>query len=145
MTRRAVKRLKAEVEVLEKQGCIERVDWKPRRGAKEIFFRAKTTAHFDDRAWRQLPATVKEDVTVEYLQLIGEDAVAAVKGGTFDAREDRHVSRLRDLPASWTGGLGRSQLSSATEHFIEHRLGEAAGEGVLLARVVAAEQAPAPR
>lgn len=38
------------VEVLEELGFLERVESRRRRGAKEHFFRAKTTMFFNDRA-----------------------------------------------------------------------------------------------
>jgi len=54
-----VERFHHHVEVLEECGCIEKVESKPRRGANEHFYRAKMTALFDDRAYRQLPASLK--------------------------------------------------------------------------------------
>lgn len=80
------------VEELEKLGCIERVATRRRRGAKEHFFKARTSVFFDDVAWRQIPSTVKDDQAVGNLQLLFDDVVAAVKGETLNARDDRHVS-----------------------------------------------------
>src|SRR5919201_1652209 len=40
-------------------------------------------------------------------------------------------------------GLARSQLPCPPEHLVQHWLGELAGEGVLLAGVIAPEQLPA--
>lgn len=85
------------VEELEKLGCIERVLTKQRRGAREHFFRARTSLFFDDSAWERLPSTVKSDQTVSSLQLLFDDVVAAVKEETLNARDDRHVS--------WTPGF----------------------------------------
>ena len=80
------------VEVLEELGCIELVETKRRRGGNEHFFRAKTTLFFDDRAWRQLPTSLKGDVTMVFLQAIFNEAVAAVTGGTFTARNESHLT-----------------------------------------------------
>jgi DNA-binding transcriptional ArsR family regulator len=80
------------VEVLEELGCIERVESRRRRGFNEHFFRARSTLSFDDRDWRQLPASLKADLSVGPLQLILDDVVAALKAGTFMTRSDRHVS-----------------------------------------------------
>lgn len=85
------------VEELEKSGCIERVKSQQRRGGREHFFQAKTSLFLDDAAWRKLPSTVKSDQAVSNLQLLFDDVVAAVKGGTMNARDDRHVS--------WTPGF----------------------------------------
>src|SRR3954468_24661726 len=55
---------------------------------------------------------------------------------------------LRPLPLPLGYGGGRSVFQSqgrgAAEHGVEHRLGELAGEGVLLRRVVAAQQRHGP-
>jgi predicted transcriptional regulator len=85
------------VEELEKLGCIERVKTKQRRGAKEHFFQAKQTVFLDDDAWRRIPSTVKDDQAVCSIQFLIDDVVAAVKEGTLNARDDRHVS--------WTPGF----------------------------------------
>jgi predicted ArsR family transcriptional regulator len=80
------------VEELEKLGCIERVATKKRRGAKEHFFRATKTLSFDDDAWRQLPLSLRADLTDGMLQLLFDDVMGALAADTFDARDDRHVS-----------------------------------------------------
>lgn len=80
------------VEELEKLGCIERVETRRRRGAKEHFFRARISVFFDDAAWQRLPATVKSDQAAGNLQFLLDDVVAAVKEETLNARDDRHVS-----------------------------------------------------
>jgi DNA-binding transcriptional ArsR family regulator len=87
----------SHVATLEEMGCIELVETRRRRGAKEHFFQAKATMIFDDRAWLQLPASLKSDICVEFLQSILNDLVRAVKAGTFAGRGNKHVS--------WTPGL----------------------------------------
>jgi hypothetical protein len=85
------------IEELEKLECIERVETRQRRGAKEHFFRARKSLFFDDAAWQQLPDTIKGDQTVSGLQLLFDDVAAALKEETFNARDNRHVS--------WTPGF----------------------------------------
>lgn len=85
------------VEELEKLGCIERVETKQRRGAKEHFFRARISVFFDDAAWQRLPGTLRGDQTASLLQFLFDDVVSALDEETFDARDDRH--------ASWTPGF----------------------------------------
>lgn len=80
------------IEELEKLECIERVETRRRRGAREHFFKAKASLFFDDAAWRRLPGTVKADQTANNLQSLLDDVVAAVEAETFDARDDRHTS-----------------------------------------------------
>jgi DNA-binding transcriptional ArsR family regulator len=81
-------------EVLEELGFIERVETKRRRGATENFFRATTTLFFDDPEWARFPDTVKSDLSVEAVKPIFDDVAAAIEDETFDAREDRHTSRV---------------------------------------------------
>jgi DNA-binding transcriptional ArsR family regulator len=80
------------IEELERLGCIERVASKPRRGAREHFFRATTSLFFDDAAWQKVPGTLKEDQTVNNLQGLFDDVVAALNEETINARENPHVS-----------------------------------------------------
>lgn len=80
------------VEELEKLGCIERVKSERRRGAKEHFFKARTSLFFDDSAWQKLPRSLKDDQTVSSLQYLFDEVVGALEEGTFNARENPHVS-----------------------------------------------------
>jgi len=81
-----------QVKFLEEIGCIEWVGSRPVRGATEHFYRAKSTAFFDVHAWESLPTSLKADLEVASVQSILDDVIAAVKGGTFQARPDSHLS-----------------------------------------------------
>lgn len=85
------------VKVLKDFECIEMVKTEPRRGAVEHYYRATARAFLSDTDWQLLPDSVKPGVSSAALRMILEDAVGALQAGTFDAREDRHVS--------WTPGL----------------------------------------
>lgn len=86
------------VQELHEMGCIELVDTRRRRGAKERFFQATTTAGlFDDRLWPRIPKTLKSDLTVGMLRSLFGEVVGALRAGTFNARDDRHLS--------WTPGV----------------------------------------
>lgn len=136
------------VEELEKLGCIERVATKPRRGAKEHFFKATTSLFFDDAAWQQLPDTLKGDQTVSGLQSLFDDVVAALKEGTFNARDDRHMS--------WTPGFLDAQgwneemalMSQTLEQLVAirkaaaFRLAEAGERGIPVTMGVLAFETP---
>jgi DNA-binding transcriptional ArsR family regulator len=89
------------VEELEKLGCIERVETKRRRGAKEHFFKARISLFFDDAAWQRFPSTLKSDQIVSNVQYLFDDVVAALEEETFDTRANPHVS--------WTPGFLDSQ------------------------------------
>jgi DNA-binding transcriptional ArsR family regulator len=80
------------VKVLREYGCIELVKTEPRRGAVEHFYRATTRAFFSDEEWEQLPKSVRPGMSARLLYDIMDDAMGAVGAGTFDAREDHHLS-----------------------------------------------------
>lgn len=81
------------VKVLKDYECIELVKTEPRRGAVEHYYRATSRAFLTDRDWRELPQSVKPGLSADLLELIQRDAVSALEGGSFDARDDRHMSR----------------------------------------------------
>jgi len=80
------------IEELEKLECIEKVETRQKRGAKEHFFQAKRTVFFDDAAWRQIPPTLRADLATRFIQAIIDDATVALQEGTFNRRGDEHVS-----------------------------------------------------
>jgi len=85
------------VKVLKDFECIEMVKTEPRRGAVEHYYRATSRAYLTDRDWRTLPDSMKPGVSSSAVQMILDDVVGAMNGGTFDSRDDRHVS--------WTPGV----------------------------------------
>jgi DNA-binding transcriptional ArsR family regulator len=80
------------VKVLKDFECIEMVKTEPRRGAVEHYYRATERAFLTDRDWKALPDSVKPGVSASAIQVIVDDVIGALSGGTFDAREDRHIS-----------------------------------------------------
>jgi DNA-binding transcriptional ArsR family regulator len=81
------------VKVLKDYNCIELVKTVPRRGAVEHYYKATSEAFLTDRDWMQLPDSVKPGLSAEFVELTFGDAVRAIEEGTFDARDDRHISR----------------------------------------------------
>ena len=79
-------------EELEREGLIELVKVEPRRGAKEHFYRAKTTLFFDDREWERLPEAFKSGITGDMLRSIYDEVAEALEAGTFTARDNMHLS-----------------------------------------------------
>lgn len=65
---------------------------KPVRGTVEKFYRATTRAYLDQAEWTGVPNTIKGDMRATLLEMIGEDAVAAIFEGTYDSLEDAHMS-----------------------------------------------------
>jgi DNA-binding transcriptional ArsR family regulator len=80
------------VKVLLESNCIELVRTTPRRGAVEHYYRATSRAFLDDAEWAKLPASVKPGFSASLLQTIMDDAVTSLKAGTFDARDEHHLS-----------------------------------------------------
>ena len=85
------------VKVLKDFECIEMVKTEPRRGAVEHYYRATSRAFLTDSDWKSLPDSVKPGVSASSVQMIMEDVFGAMAGGTFDVRDDRHLS--------WTPGV----------------------------------------
>lgn len=81
------------VRMLHDLGCIELVETEPRRGALEHYYRAVVRPFFGDRDWKKLPRNARGSISDAVLQLVWDDAAEAIKNGTFDEREDRHLSR----------------------------------------------------
>jgi DNA-binding transcriptional ArsR family regulator len=85
------------VKVLKDFECIEMVKTEPRRGAVEHYYRATARAFLTDRDWKSLPPSIKPGVSAASFQMIIDDVIGALQNGTFDARDDRHLS--------WTPGV----------------------------------------
>jgi DNA-binding transcriptional ArsR family regulator len=81
------------VRVLEKYDCIELVDTKQRRGATEHFYRATRRQFLSDAEWSRLPEVLRPGLSGAMLQAVFTDIQEAVGQNTFDALDDRHLSR----------------------------------------------------
>jgi DNA-binding transcriptional ArsR family regulator len=105
------------VKVLKDYECIEMVKTEPRRGAVEHYYRATARAFLTDQDWQQLPDSVKPGVSASVLKMLVDDVVGALQGGTFDARDDRHIS--------WTPGVVDEQGWTETVDLINETLDKA--------------------
>jgi DNA-binding transcriptional ArsR family regulator len=85
------------VKVLKDFECIEMVKTEPRRGAVEHYYRATARAFLSDSDWKKLPESIKPGMSAAFVKMLINDVIGALNGGTFDARDDRHVS--------WTPGV----------------------------------------
>jgi DNA-binding transcriptional ArsR family regulator len=81
------------VKVLKDYETITLVKTEPRRGAVEHYYRATSRPFLSDRSWHELPLSAREGLSAGLMQSIVKDTVVALEEGTFDAREDRHLSR----------------------------------------------------
>jgi len=80
------------IKVLKECECIELVDTAPRRGAMEHYYRATSRAFLDVSDWAAVPKSVRPGLSGSLLQTVFDDATTALTTGTFDKREDRHLS-----------------------------------------------------
>lgn len=80
------------VKVLKDYKVITLVKTEPRRGAVEHYYRATSRAFLTDRDWHELPESVRVGMSADLFQAVVDDVVAAMEDGTFDDREDRHLS-----------------------------------------------------
>jgi DNA-binding transcriptional ArsR family regulator len=80
------------VRYLERVGLIELTSTKARRGAVEHYYRAVGRLRITDRAWAQLPLTVREGLLGSTLDQIGRVVTQAATDGGF-SRDDTHVGR----------------------------------------------------
>jgi predicted ArsR family transcriptional regulator len=79
-------------EKLEEIEFIELVRTEPRRGFDEHFYRAKETIFLSSGEIEQLPLSFRVGTSSYWLKSIMVDAISALEAGTFDARNDRHLS-----------------------------------------------------
>ncbi len=105
------------VKVLKDYECIELVKTEPRRGAVEHYYRATARAFLTDQDWQHLPASIKPGMSASFIRLLVDDVVAALKNGTFDARDDRHIS--------WTPGVVDEQGWNETVELVNETLEQA--------------------
>lgn len=74
--------------VLEECGCVEIVRTEKRRGAIEHFFRAFPRTYIGDQKWREVPRSIRSEVSGVALAGFMDRAIAALEEGKIDDRED---------------------------------------------------------
>lgn len=138
------------IKVLKECECIELVDMAPRRGAMEHYYRATSRAFLTADEWARLPKSIKPGMSASLLQTVMTDASEALKSGSLDRREDRHLSWTpmivdelgwEEIADSLAGVLGRVieiQAESA------ERLAKANEEGVPITVTMLAFEAAGP-
>jgi DNA-binding transcriptional ArsR family regulator len=80
--------LSYHTKVLLECGCVELVRTAQRRGALEHFFRAVPRSFVGHQDLRKVPRSLRTNVTAMSLQSFIDAAVAAIKAGKIDDRED---------------------------------------------------------
>ncbi|MBW8060439.1 MAG: helix-turn-helix transcriptional regulator [Solirubrobacterales bacterium] len=135
-------------DVLEKCDCIELVAEVPRRGAVEHVYRGTRRALLGDADWKQLPLSIRGGATGATLRDLFENAGEAVSAGTFDARDDSHLSwtaivldeqAWREMNPIMEDTRGRIMDVAAEA---AKRLGEAGEEGINVSFALASYETP---
>lgn len=109
----AARDLDYHVKVLVEVGMIKLIRTEQRRGVQEHFYAlAPPLLRIDDLRWSSIPADVRAHLSTNLLRLAVEDALAALRAGTFNAR-DSHQSRTAMVldEQGWsevTGVMGRA-------------------------------------
>jgi len=138
------------IKVLKECDCIELVDTAPRRGAMEHYYRATARAFLSDEEWAQLPDSIRPGMSASLLRTIITDTTEALKSGSIDRRDDRHMS--------WTPMIvdeqGWKDATEALERMLERvfevqaesaeRLTKANEEGVPVTVAMLAFEAAGP-
>lgn len=88
----SISKISYHFHVLRDCQCIELAEEVPKRGAVEHVYRGTKRSLLGDANWRRLPKSVRGGVTGVILLDLFKNAFEAVEAGTFDARDDRHLS-----------------------------------------------------
>ena len=99
-------------------GAVELVDKRQVRGAVEHFYRAVTLAYVSDEEWAKLSVEERRPYTLYTLQLTMADAARALAAGTFDARPENHLTRIRAV----LDEEGWSELSKLHAEMLERTM-----------------------
>jgi hypothetical protein len=79
-------------QVLLREGCLELVRTRRRRGAVEHFYRSRTLSEIDDDAWERLPRSLRRVLVRATIDITRRETSDAIPRGGMDA-PSAHVSR----------------------------------------------------
>lgn len=109
-------------QVLLREGCLELVQTRRRRGAIEHFYRSRMLSELDDATWERLPTGVRRALVRLTLDVTRRETTDALPRGGMDAAS-AHVSRtyltLDDQARAELAELLKLTLESAAD--IERR------------------------
>lgn len=110
------------VRTLEELGLIELVKEESVRGAVAHYYKAVERPMFSQTDWEQLPPKVRQAISAYGWDLLIKDASDAIEKGSFDSRQDVHLSRTTLLLDS----EGFARLSKLMEELVGTVLAEQA-------------------
>jgi DNA-binding transcriptional ArsR family regulator len=103
------------VRVLAELGLIELVEEEPVRGAVAHYYKAVERPLLSNAEWEKLSPGVQTAISAYGWDILISDASEAIQKGTFDNRDDRHLTRTRLLLDS----EGFTRLSKAMDDLLE--------------------------
>lgn len=133
---------------LEELECAEIVRTVPVRGSTQHFYRGTKRPLLVEGDWKQLPPAIRSGVTGTVLQTFVDRAAEAITTGTFDSRDDSHLSwtpvALDEEGWSELAQLLESTLASATEVEVKaaQRLAKGGGEPINATFALASFESP---
>jgi DNA-binding transcriptional ArsR family regulator len=107
------------VKVLRDYECIELVKTEPRRGAVEHYYRGMKRSFLNDVNWETLSPSAKEGISVAGVRMIMSEAIGALGAGTFDARDDSHLSCTPVIVDEQGWGELSAVLATALERVLD--------------------------
>lgn len=122
---------------LEKLGMVEIVRERPVRGSTEHFYKATTRPWWTTEQWARVDPQVKAVATAWGVDRLFKDAAAALKGGTFDSRDERHLSRIPML----LDEVGWKAVNALLDDTLDALLEE---QALATARMAASAEDPVP-
>jgi hypothetical protein len=103
---------------LAKMGCIELVRTQQRRGATEHYYAPTKRAMAWTKAWKALPDWIKQNLSATALRGLVEAVGEAIDSGTFEAREDSHLS----YDAIWVDEQAWRELTALFNQTLEEAI-----------------------
>jgi DNA-binding transcriptional ArsR family regulator len=110
------------VRTLVELGLVELVGEEPVRGAVAHFYKAVERPLLANAEWVELPAAVRQMISVYSWDILLKDATESIEKGAFDSRSDRHLTRTTLLLDS----EGFNRLSKLMDGLLEEVLSEQA-------------------
>lgn len=121
--------LSYHVRVLAKAGVAEEAGQEPGiRGRPKTTYRATARAMFSDSAWSSLSPESKPGISATSFQVLSNRVSDALLGGTFDSRDNRHLS-VSTVAVDEEGWQEVSELLASVFHRVQELEGESRDRG----------------
>jgi DNA-binding transcriptional ArsR family regulator len=114
--------------VLAKGGLIEETRREHVRGSVKTTYRATAKALFGDPAWSSLSPSAKAGISAASFQVLARRVGEALAAGTFDSKDDRHLS-ISTIAADPKGWEEISELLASVFHRVSEVEAEVLARG----------------